>query len=94
MIGAAIYAGVVIAMSLVGGVMIAYDKRQARLGRWRTPELTLHAIELLGGFPGTMLARRIFKHKSRKLSYRIAAAAMALVHLAAAGAVFYFIYAG
>ena len=94
MIGLWIYLGVVAAMSLVGALMIAYDKRQARLGRWRTPEATLHTIELLGGFPGTILARRAFKHKSRKLSYRIVAALMAVAHLAVAGVIFYFIYAG
>jgi uncharacterized membrane protein YsdA (DUF1294 family) len=92
--GAAIYVGLVVGLSLLGVVMIAYDKRQARLSRWRTPEQALHTIELLGGFPGVMLARRLFKHKSRKLSYRITAALVAVIHLAAAGAVFYFIYAG
>ena len=91
MIGWAIYLAAVVVLSFVGAVMIAYDKRQARLNRWRTPEATLHLIELLGGFPGVMLARRAFRHKTQKLSYRIVAAAMALGHIAAVGAVFFFI---
>ncbi|QNN24677.1 DUF1294 domain-containing protein [Planctomycetales bacterium ZRK34] len=94
MIGVMIYGGAVLVLSFFGMIMIVYDKRQARLDRWRTPEATLHMIELLGGFPGVMLARRLFKHKTRKLSYRIIAALMAIVHVAVAGAVFYFIDAG
>jgi len=47
------------------------DKRAARRGRWRTPEATLHLLELLGGFPGAMLAQRIFRHKRGKVSYLI-----------------------
>ena len=71
-------------MNAVALVLIAYavasvltfcvyglDKRAARRGRWRTPEATLHLLELLGGFPGAMLAQRIFRHKRGKLSYLI-----------------------
>ncbi len=47
------------------------DKRAARRGRWRTPEATLHLLELLGGFPGAMLAQRIFRHKRGKVRYLI-----------------------
>ncbi len=47
------------------------DKRAARRGRWRTPEATLHLLELLGGFPGAMLAQRIFHHKRGKVRYLI-----------------------
>lgn len=93
MIGPAIYLGAVAALSVLGALMIAWDKRQARLGRWRTPESTLHTVELLGGFPGVLLARRLLRHKTRKRAYRLLAAAAMLAHLAVAGAVFYFIYA-
>jgi len=47
------------------------DKRAARRGRRRTPEATLHLLELLGGFPGAMVAQRVFRHKRCKVRYLI-----------------------
>ena len=38
-------------MSLVAFIAYALDKRAARRGEWRTPESTLHALELLCGWP-------------------------------------------
>jgi uncharacterized membrane protein YsdA (DUF1294 family) len=64
---AALYALVsVIALGLYG-----YDKKQAQRGGQRTPEKVLHAIELLGGWPGALLAQQVFRHKTRKLSYQM-----------------------
>ncbi len=44
----------------------ALDKRAARLDRRRIPESRLHAADLLGGWPAGLLARRLFRHKTRK----------------------------
>lgn len=49
----------------------ASDKRKAQNGQWRTPESTLHLLELCGGWPGSFLAQHRFRHKLRKLSYQI-----------------------
>jgi uncharacterized membrane protein YsdA (DUF1294 family) len=51
---------------------IAYyrDKRKAIQGQWRTPESTLHLLELLGGWPGGLLAQLVLRHKIRKVSYQ------------------------
>lgn len=48
-----------------------HDKRSARQGQWRTPENTLHAVELLGGWPGALVAQQVFRHKTRKVSYQV-----------------------
>jgi len=48
-----------------------FDKRQAESDQWRTPENTLHVLELLGGWPGAFLAQRIFRHKTAKPGYQI-----------------------
>ena len=48
-----------------------YDKHQAQAGQWRTPEKVLHGVELLGGWPGALVAQQMFRHKTRKLSYQI-----------------------
>ena len=55
--------------SLVSFLLFWSDKRHAQAGRWRTPEKTLHAAELLGGWPGTLIAQQVFRHKTRKVSY-------------------------
>ena len=59
---------------LVSGLafgVYGYDKRQAKAGEWRIPEKALHAIELLGGWPGALLALQVFRHKTRKVSYQL-----------------------
>jgi uncharacterized membrane protein YsdA (DUF1294 family) len=45
-------------MSLITFAVYFFDKRTARHGRPRTPEVTLHVLELLGGWPGALLAQR------------------------------------
>lgn len=58
--------------SVLAFLAYAFDKSAARSGRWRTPESTLHLFGVLGGWPGALLAQRVFRHKSRKLSFQIA----------------------
>ena len=61
------------AYALMSGVaFIAYglDKSAANAGRQRTPETTLHFLGLIGGWPGALLAQRVFRHKSRKLAFQ------------------------
>ena len=56
--------------SVVGFAMYRADKIAAERGTWRTPEATLHAIALLGGWPGALVARRVFRHKTTKQPFR------------------------
>lgn len=57
-------------MSFVTYVFYAADKAAAMHGEWRTKESTLHLLELLGGWPGALLAQKKLHHKSRKARYR------------------------
>lgn len=57
--------------SVVSFVQYWLDKRSAETGRWRTPENTLHITELLGGWPGALVAQQVFRHKTRKVSFQI-----------------------
>ena len=58
------------AASLFAFLACWHDKRSARAQTWRTPEGTLHLLELLGGWPGAFLAQRWFRHKTVKASYQ------------------------
>ena len=77
----------VLAIYLVASLLtlgaFAFDKRRARLGRRRVPEATLHALELVGGWPGALVAMQLVRHKRRKPSYWLVTLAIAALHLAA-----------
>jgi uncharacterized membrane protein YsdA (DUF1294 family)/cold shock CspA family protein len=58
------------------------DKRSATRGAWRTSEAMLHFFELLGGWPGALIAQQMFRHKTRKVSFQVVFWAIVLVHQA------------
>ncbi|MNY61142.1 hypothetical protein D3C86_1977900 [compost metagenome] len=58
-------------LSVVSFFQYWNDKNSAEKGRWRTPENTLHVVELLGGWPGALVAQQVFRHKTRKVSYQV-----------------------
>lgn len=58
------------ALATVSFLAYRHDKVAAEHGRWRTPESTLHAIDLAGGWPGGLLAQQVLRHKSSKRSFQ------------------------
>lgn len=59
--------GNAVAFSLYG-----WDKRSARRNRFRVPEITLQVMAIVGGSVGAFTAQRVFHHKTKKQSFRIA----------------------
>ena len=57
--------------SLATWLLYAFDKSAAMNRRWRTQEQTLHVFELFGGWPGAWIGQTMFRHKSRKQTYRL-----------------------
>lgn len=62
-------AGACVAMSLLCYFTYLADKSAAQRGRRRTPESTLHAMALLGGWPGAAFAQQHFQHKRSKPAF-------------------------
>lgn len=58
------------AMSLLTLATYAFDKWAAIKGWSRVREDTLHAMALLGGWPGAWAAQRLVRHKTRKQPFR------------------------
>lgn len=66
--------------SLLAFALYWRDKRSAARGDWRTPEVRLHLFELLGGWPGALVAQQVFRHKTRKLSFQLVFWGIVLLH--------------
>lgn len=63
--------GAYTALSVASFVLYGIDKRAAVLGSRRTPERTLHLVALFGGWPGALAAQLVFRHKTKKASFRL-----------------------
>ncbi len=57
------------AASLITFLAYATDKSAAQQSQWRTSEGTLHLLGLCGGWPGALIARHVYRHKTRKQSF-------------------------
>ena len=78
-------------MSLLCFACYGWDKRLAVAGRRRIPEARLHLLELLGGWPGGLLAQRLIRHKNRKPAYQLKFWLIVALHL---GALSYWLASG
>lgn len=58
------------AMSAVTFIAYGVDKLRARSGQWRVSEAALLMMGFSGGWPGAIIAQQLFRHKTRKASFR------------------------
>ena len=58
-------------MSALSYFMYRSDKIAARSDAQRTPETSLHLVDLLGGWPGALIAQQQCRHKTAKRSFQI-----------------------
>ncbi|WP_457674481.1 DUF1294 domain-containing protein [Thiolapillus sp.] len=75
--------GVYVIMSLLTFIAYALDKKKAIDGHWRIPENSLHFMELLGGWPGGLVAQHRIRHKSSKETYQAVFWLVVFFHLLA-----------
>jgi uncharacterized membrane protein YsdA (DUF1294 family)/cold shock CspA family protein len=64
--------GIYLGLSALTFIAYAVDKSAARNNRWRTKENTLLMLGLAGGWPGALVAQQVYRHKSKKQSFRSA----------------------
>ena len=69
-------------------IFYGFDKFSSIKGRLRTPELVLHLLALAGGSIGAIFAQIIFRHKTRKRSFKAFFAIIIVVQLVAAAALY------
>ncbi|MEC9374244.1 MAG: DUF1294 domain-containing protein [Planctomycetota bacterium] len=89
-----VIAGIYVAMSIVTALAYAVDKRAATRGTWRVSERSLHFMELLGGWPGALVASRMIRHKSKKKSYRAVLGLIIVLHVVVWGLIVWLLVRG
>jgi len=65
-----LYAGL-IGINAMTLLLYGFDKRQAASGGLRIPEVVLHLVALLGGSPAALVGQELFRHKTRKVAFRL-----------------------
>ena len=80
-----------IGVNAVAVLLYGYDKRQAIIGGGRVPEAILHLAALTGGSPGALLAQAVFRHKTRKVKFKMTFMGILLLQVLAIFGCWYFI---
>lgn len=62
-------------------LLMAWDKLSAVKQWYRVPEAYLHLAEILGGWPGGLVAQQVFRHKVRKIAFRRVFVGCVVLHL-------------
>lgn len=71
----------IIVMNIVGFAIMGYDKHQAKVHKWRVPELRLFLVSLIGGSIGTWSGMYFYRHKTKHWYFAIGMPLIAILHL-------------
>ena len=72
----------ILAVSLLTWILFGLDKWKAIHGKWRIRESTLLGLSFIGGAAGGLAGMYLFRHKIRKMRFRIGVPLMLLVQAA------------
>ena len=78
----------VLAVNLSAFGIMASDKSRAAAEKSRVPESALLTLALIGGSPGVMLAMKMFRHKTKKGSFKSLLGIIVIGQILILGAVF------
>jgi len=62
-------------------LVFLWDKVRAKQGQWRVKESTILMLAAIGGTPAALLARAIFRHKTRKQPFGYILIAIAVIQV-------------
>jgi uncharacterized membrane protein YsdA (DUF1294 family) len=74
---------VYVCASVISCLAYAVDKGRATSKEWRISESALHLLSLAGGWPGALVAQRVWRHKTRKTSFQVVYWITVVVNVAA-----------
>ena len=74
----------VLLASLAAFAAYGLDKQRARRKQWRIRESWLLFLAFAGGAPGAWVGMEVFRHKTRKMKFRLLVPAACVLWLAAA----------
>ena len=72
----------VLIINVVSFAVYGIDKQKAVEGRWRIPEFTLLLTGFIGGAIGSFAGMKFFRHKTKKLKFRILVPVFMVLNLA------------
>lgn len=82
--------GYLLIVNVLGFVLMFVDKKRAQNNQWRIKEATLFLTAAIGGSIGSMLGMKVFRHKTKHLSFLIGMPAIFIVQVALV--IGYFVY--
>ena len=68
-----------VGINLLAFFLYGIDKYKASLNKWRIPEATLIVMSLFGGGLGSWLGMKVFRHKTKKLKFRLIVPLMTII---------------
>jgi uncharacterized membrane protein YsdA (DUF1294 family) len=86
--------GYVILINIITFVLFGLDKSKAVRGSSRISEFTLLLFSLIGGAPGGALGMKLFRHKTKKVGFKVIMGLILLVNLAAYSWLAYLYFTG
>lgn len=77
-------------INLFGFFLMGLDKKKAKRGAWRIPELHLFLVAFFGGAFGTVLGMYVFRHKTRHWYFVVGMPLILVLHIALWAYIFFF----
>ena len=72
----------VLVINVISFAVYGIDKQKAVEGEWRIPEATLLFTGFIGGAIGSFIGMKFFRHKTKKIKFRILVPIFILLNLA------------
>lgn len=73
--------GYLFVVNVIGFILMFVDKKRAQNNQWRIKEATLFLTAAIGGSIGSMLGMKVFRHKTKHLSFLIGMPAIFIIQV-------------